>query len=196
MPKVGMEPIRRRQLIEATISSIHDQGFQETTVKQISRRAGVSSGIIHHYFGGKDELLEATMRSLLEELRTHTVAGLSGAHSPRERLDAIIEANFSLQNFSRQTVSAWLSFWSEARRTPRLLRLQRVNQKRLSSNLLDALKQLMPVERAQITCEGLMALLDGLWLRAALSDTGLDKSRALAIANDYLECQLHAENTD
>ena len=53
MPKVGMEPIRRRQLIEATITSIHEYGFADATVSRISAAAGVSTGIVHHYFDGK-----------------------------------------------------------------------------------------------------------------------------------------------
>ena len=50
MPKVGMEPIRRRQLIAATIEAIHQAGFGQTTVAEVSRRAGLSSGIVAHYF--------------------------------------------------------------------------------------------------------------------------------------------------
>ena len=48
MPKVGMQPIRRRQLIEATVAAIHTHGLAETTVSRISKTAGVSSGIVHH----------------------------------------------------------------------------------------------------------------------------------------------------
>ena len=48
MPKVGMEPLRKRQLIEATVASLHSHGFADTTVQTISRAAGVSPGIIHH----------------------------------------------------------------------------------------------------------------------------------------------------
>ena len=32
MPKLGMEPICKRQLIEATIASLHAHGFADTTV--------------------------------------------------------------------------------------------------------------------------------------------------------------------
>ena len=48
MPKLGMAPIRRRQLIEAAIAVIHEDGFAQATVARIARRAGVSSGIVHH----------------------------------------------------------------------------------------------------------------------------------------------------
>src|SRR5918993_975251 len=60
MPKVGMEPIRRQQLIEATITSISRYGYADATISRISKEAGVSTGIVHHYFGSKDDLLEAT----------------------------------------------------------------------------------------------------------------------------------------
>jgi hypothetical protein len=40
-----------------TVSVIGEGGFSNTTVSRISRRAGVSAGILHHCFGGKIELL-------------------------------------------------------------------------------------------------------------------------------------------
>ena len=78
MPKLGMKPIRRRQLIDATISVIGKFGFGDATVSRIAKRAGVSPGIVHHYFEDKHALLEAAMRDLLEQLRT-AVAGRFGA---------------------------------------------------------------------------------------------------------------------
>ena len=95
MPKVGMEPIRRRQLIAATIVSIGRYGLADTTVQRISREAGVSSGIIHHYFGGKNELLEATMRRLLQRLRDDVVAALATARTAEQRVIAVIDSNFA-----------------------------------------------------------------------------------------------------
>ena len=67
MPKLGMAPIRRKQLVSAAISVIHEDGFARATVARIARRAGVSSGIVHHYFADKDDLLLSTMRSLLAD---------------------------------------------------------------------------------------------------------------------------------
>ena len=46
MPKLGMEPLRRRQLIEATISVVAEVGLQATTISLISKKVGLSSGII------------------------------------------------------------------------------------------------------------------------------------------------------
>lgn len=192
MPKVGMEPIRRRQLIEATIASIHEYGFADTTVSRISAAAGVSTGIVHHYFDGKADLLEATMRWLMGDLRRQVVARLARARTPRERLLAIIDGNFAPQQFSQQAVTAWIAFWAHAARTPELGRLQRINTERLQSNLRHALKTLMEPGRAARTALGMAALIDGLSVRCAFAQGGLRPEEARRIACDHLAAELAA----
>lgn len=56
VPKVGMEPIRRSALVQATIAEIGAAGSLDVTVGQIARRAGMSTALAHHYFGGKDQI--------------------------------------------------------------------------------------------------------------------------------------------
>jgi len=75
MPKVGMEPLRRASLIEATISEIGTRGSLDVTVSQIAKRAGMSSALAHHYFGGKDQIFNAAMRQILRDLRTVRALG-------------------------------------------------------------------------------------------------------------------------
>ncbi|WP_105539091.1 transcriptional regulator BetI, partial [Cronobacter turicensis] len=96
MPKVGMQPIRRRQLIDATLSTINDVGINDATIAQIARRAGVSAGIISHYFKDKNGLLEATMRDITRQLRDAVAARLRplAQASTEARLLAIVEGNF------------------------------------------------------------------------------------------------------
>ena len=69
MPKVGMQPIRRRQLIDATLEAINEVGMHDATIAQIARRARRITGIISHYFKDKNGLLEATMRDITGQLR-------------------------------------------------------------------------------------------------------------------------------
>lgn len=190
MPKLGMEPIRRRQLIEATIASIHEHGFVDSTVSRISAHAGVSAGIVHHYFEDKEALLEATLRSLAGELRREIVARLKVARSPRERVLAVVEGNLAPQQFTPAAVLAWLAFWSQVPTRARLARVQHVINRRTHSNLRHALRQLMPVERAERIAHGVACMLDGIWLRAALSRAGPDPAEARALAHDYVDNQL------
>ena len=117
MPKLGMGPIRRKQLVEAAIAVIHEQGFANATVARIARRAGVSAGMVHHYFRNKDDLLFTTMRHLLSELRADAVDRLSRASSPRQRIRAIIDACFGEAQFDEQVFSAWLALYGSARQS-------------------------------------------------------------------------------
>ena len=191
MPKLGMEPIRKRQLIEATVASIHANGFADTTVQTISRAAGVSPGIIHHYFGGKGALLAATMRSLLVELRGCVVPALRAARNPRERIEAVIDASFAERQFQRQVIVTWLAFWGQAPHDPALARLQRIYASRLTSHLRHDLRPLVG-GRADTVATGLAAMIDGLWLSFALGRSSAGSEAARALARDYLSRQLAA----
>ncbi|MEC9483614.1 MAG: transcriptional regulator BetI, partial [Halomonas sp.] len=136
MPKLGMEPIRRRQLIQATMQAIDEVGLADATVARIAKRAGVSAGIISHYFGGKDDLLEATMRQILGDLGTAVSQRRAEADAePRSHLQAIIDGNFDRSQVSQSVIKTWLAFWASSMHRQNLQRLQYVNDRRLYSNL-------------------------------------------------------------
>src|SRR3954468_1217835 len=189
MPKLGMEEIRRRQLIEATIASIHEVGFAESSLSRISARAGVSTGIVHHYFDNKAELLESTLRALGTNLRLCVVGKLNAARTPVERLLAVIDGNIGGEQFTPEGVSAWLAFWAQVPTSPRLARIQNVIISRLRDNLVHALK-LMERKDAEEIAQVTEALIDGLWLRAALAQDGPDCARARRLVLDYLNARL------
>jgi TetR/AcrR family transcriptional repressor of bet genes len=189
MPKLGMEEIRRRQLIEATIASIHEVGFAESSLSRISAKAGVSTGIVHHYFEDKAELLESTLRALGTRLRLSVVRRLGTARTPTERLLAVLDGNLGTDTFTAESVSAWLAFWAQVPNSPRLARIQHVTISRLRDNLVHALK-LMGRRDAQEIARVTEALIDGLWLRAALAQDGPDSARARRLVLDYLNARL------
>ena len=163
MPKVGMEPIRKKQLIDATLVVIAEYGFHSATISLISKQAGLSSGIISHYFGGKQGLIEAAMRYLLEKLK------LQGSFTSHlDRIDTIVESNFSVEQQESSATNTWLNFWALSLHNEGLHRLQRINHKRLESNLTYSFTNLIPREHAKEAALSTAALIDGFWLRNAL----------------------------
>jgi TetR/AcrR family transcriptional repressor of bet genes len=185
MPKLGMAPIRRKQLVEAAIAVIHEVGFSNATVVRIAKKAGVSSGIVHHYFASKDDLLFETMRSLLADLRTDTVARLSEARTPAERIRAIIDASFGEAQFDAQVFSAWLALYGNARQSERLQRILDIYHRRLNSSLMHDLRKLMDERGARRLADGIAAMIDGLWLRYALSGQPPDPEVPRTLTRDY-----------
>ena len=178
MPKVGMEPVRRQALISAVIEAIHDRGLGQVTMGEIARRAGVSAGLAHHYFGNKNQLLIATMRHLLSELGDEIQQRLSAAETPQDRIRAIVEGNFSACQFRPSVISAWLAFYVEAQTDEEARRLLRVYQRRLESNLLHALQDLVSRERAVDIAEMAASLIDGVWIRRSLASEAPDPMSA------------------
>ncbi|WP_108483026.1 choline-responsive transcriptional repressor BetI [Oceaniglobus ichthyenteri] len=167
MPKVGIEPIRRDALVKATIHEIGCAGSLDVTVGQIARRAGMSTALAHHYFGGKDQIFLAAMRHILGLYGASVRGALMGATDPRDRLGRIVRANFEPANFRREVIAAWLTFYVQAHTVPEAGRLLRVYQRRLHSNLLHNLKPLCGARAGEVA-DIIGALIDGLYLRAAL----------------------------
>ena len=148
MPKLGMEPIRRDALVKATIAEIGKVGTLDVSVAQIARRAGMSSALAHHYFGGKEQILVAAMRHTMGVYAAEVRGALAMAEGPQGRVEAIVRASFSPRNFRADTVAAWMNFYVLARRAPQARRLLIIYQRRLRANLTHALRPLIGARAA------------------------------------------------
>tara|TARA_R110002049_G_scaffold10127_6_gene50578 strand:- start:48767 stop:49342 length:576 start_codon:yes stop_codon:yes gene_type:complete len=181
MPKVGMEPIRRNALVKATIAEIGAAQSLDVTVGQIAKRAGMSTALAHHYFGGKNQIFLAAMRHILSEYGDEVRKHLAKAKTPRDRAAAIIIASFDETCFAPGTVAAWMTLYAASRTSPDTKRLLIIYQRRLRSNLRHALRGISTTPEAD--ADTLAALIDGLYLRAALSRRGTaDAARTSALS--------------
>ena len=187
---------RRRQLIEMTIDSLAERGYVGSTLAEIAGRADVSAGLVAHYFGDKDGLLDAAFRSLTSQLGLSVVTRLRQAAGPRERVLAIVDANLDAEAFDRRTGTAWLAFWGQSPHMPRLSRIQTVYQRRMLSNLRDALAPLLPRPEAKRVAAMIAAMIDGVWLRAALSTwREADSESARGLVAAFVDSRLAGANS-
>lgn len=195
MPKVGMEAVRKEALVRAAIGAIGEFGSLDVTVAAIARRAGVSAALAHHYFGSKDTLFLSAMRRILEDFGRSVREGYRGCQTPRDRLHALIEACFDEDQFDPAVVSAWLSFYVMAQRSPEAARLLAVYRKRLDSNLIHSLKALVPDAEARRIADGVAAMIDGYYIRAALRAPAVDRRTAVAQVTSCLDVHLASSTT-
>lgn len=187
MPKLGMEPLRRDALIRAAIVEIGKKGALDVTVSQISRRAGVSPALAHHYMGSKTQIFLAAMRRILDIFGQSVRERRHQAKTPGERIRAVIEACFGQDQFEREIIAAWLVFYVEAQRSADAARLLNVYLRRLNSNLVHDLSSLVPKEKAQRIAQGVGALIDGIYIRQALQPDPPDREQAIELTIDYIE---------
>lgn len=116
--------VRRDQLIEATIATIAQRGFAQTTVTDVANAAGVSHGLVIFHFGSKEKLYGETLRFMSETYRRAWVAALAAAPAdPAAQLSAIIDVNFGDAVCAPHWLSAWLSFWMESQSRPLYLEI-------------------------------------------------------------------------
>jgi betaine-aldehyde dehydrogenase len=180
-----IEEMRRRELVEVTIDSLAEVGFVGTTLAQIAARAGVSPGLVAHYFDDKDGLLDAAFRSLARRVGSQVRARLRLVATPRGRIQAVIDANLAPEEFDQRTGGAWLAFWGQVLHVERLKRIQSVYQRRTLSTLRNSLLKLVAPDEAHSLAAMIAAMIDGVWLRAALSgwrEADSESARAMLTA--------------
>jgi betaine-aldehyde dehydrogenase len=185
------EDFRRSQLIEVTIDSLAEVGYVGSTLAQIASRADVSPGLVAHYFDDKDGLLEAAFRTLSRRLFEQMDARMRQARTPRARIQAIIDINLGPEEFTQRTGSAWLAFWGQVPHVEGLKRVQNAYQRRMVSNLRYALVRLLPATEARSLASTIAAMIDGVWLRAALSNwVEADSESARALLTAFVDGRL------
>ena len=192
MPKVGMEPVRRKALVDAAMRVIGDHGSLTVTMSEIAKQAGVSPALAHHYFGSKEQLLIETVRVHLQRLRDSVVTALRKAKTPREKLSAVIRVSFQADQFAPETIAAWLAFYAEAQRSEETRRFLVIYARRLHSNLVANLKALCSPSDAARIAEGAAAMIDGLYIRQSLRSAPISTEASIALTEDYLTTNLNA----
>ena len=189
VPKLGMEPLRRAALVEATIHEIGAHGTLDVTVGAIAKRAGMSSALAHHYFGGKEQIFLAAMRHTLTVFGAEVRAALVTAETDTARVEAIVRASFSSSNFRPEVIAAWLNFYVLAQTVPEAKRLLTIYQARIRSNLVYSLRPLIGA-RASQAASRIAAMIDGVYLRQSLVKARPDQSEAAGQVIDYLYFEL------
>lgn len=115
------EERRRQDLIEATLDCVAENGLQGATVRAIALRAGVTAGLIRHYFPGKEELLQAAYAATMARMTELAKSALASVEQePGLRLAAFVEANLVPPVVDIRAISIWASFIGRVAADPTL----------------------------------------------------------------------------
>lgn len=83
--RVRMSPdTRREQLLELGVRLLATRTLEELSIDTLAEEAGISRGLLYHYFGGKQEFHTAVVRRAADQLFAVTAPGDEG--SALERL--------------------------------------------------------------------------------------------------------------
>jgi TetR/AcrR family transcriptional repressor of bet genes len=184
-PRRDIAARRRQQLRKAAYELAGKHGLQALTTAGIARHAGISKGIVHHYFAGKEDLIEQTVRFAHAELSNAVLAGLRKARSPSERLWSVIDGNFAPAIFQPRYRKLWLSLFEVAKTNSRVARLLAIVDRRTITHVMQPLKLLVAPSEVEIKAFAIMALVDGCWF-LSVEEPQITRPAALKIVANYL----------
>ena len=111
----------RREILDAALEAFAETGFEAMSVRELTRRLGVSHNLVHHHFGSKQDLWREALdhgigstAQELSELLGHSV----GSPRSREVLREVIEGAIAL--LTRRPEVARIFADESARPGPRL----------------------------------------------------------------------------
>ncbi|MEW6079087.1 MAG: TetR/AcrR family transcriptional regulator [Thermodesulfobacteriota bacterium] len=83
-------PVRQRQIIEAALACFTEKGFPATSIADICRKAGASTGSVYHHFKSKGRLAAAIYLEGIRDYQTGMIDILSKQQTAREGIFAIV----------------------------------------------------------------------------------------------------------
>jgi TetR/AcrR family transcriptional repressor of bet genes len=196
MPQVTTQPAfrrsepdaRRLSLIEACARVLAREGIAGASVRTIAVEAGVSAGLVGHYFAGVDALIAATYAHTGARVDAALEAAVGAAgENPRARLEAFVTASFAAPIADPELLATWIAFWSLVRARPEIAALHDEQYGGFRGQLEGLLADCgLPAAQLRTTAIAITALVDGLWLELCLSPRELTADEAAAIARDAL----------
>lgn len=91
MPKVGMEPVRRAETINATLECICKHGIDHITLDMVATKAGFSKGIVAYYFKSKKNLILESLQAFLSAYKLKIGTSINKNMSPLDMVRTIID---------------------------------------------------------------------------------------------------------
>lgn len=116
-----MKPDERRQaILAAAVAEVSERGFARTTSRDVARRAGVTHGLLHHYFPDHQSLLARAFDHVANEEIDEVRALLAADADPVAQLRQLTEPYGP--GGGESAYRLWIEAWGEAAHSPVLRR--------------------------------------------------------------------------
>jgi TetR/AcrR family transcriptional repressor of bet genes len=172
---------RRADLIEATAACLAEHGLAGTNVRAICAKAGVSPGLLRHYFGGIDDLVAATYQATSDRMDAIFAAAVDSAGAdPRAKLTAYLTASFRAPVTDPELLGAWTAFWALARSDARMAEIHAESYAGYRARLGELLTACGARDAGRLAIM-LTAMVDGLWLELSLDAESFGADTAMAM---------------
>jgi len=111
---------RRLAILDAAAQLIAERGYHAVRIADIARTARTSTGSVHYYFPGKNDVLTRALRHAVSRAFDRQGAELRKIDSAYERMLRLIDMQLPRIGQVRDEWSIWMQYWAEAIIRPQL----------------------------------------------------------------------------
>jgi AcrR family transcriptional regulator len=180
------EEKRRDALVAAALELVSEGGLEAATVRAIAERAGVTPGLIRHYFDSKEALTRAAFGRMMAHMTEISLEAAGEAGSdPLARLVAYVRASFRPPVLEPGRIALWTGFMNAIRIDPDLRdvhREQYLHYRDLLQDLLMQIPGFADPARARSLAIACNAVIDGLWMEGGMLPEVFDAGELERIA--------------
>ncbi len=162
---------RRIQIRAAAEQCFRQHGFHGTSIAQISKAAGMSTGHIYHYFENKEAIIADIVAQDLDRLLTLTAELRAASDVKSAMVERAVEG--VQDNLDPGTAGLQLEIVAEAARNPRVADIVRTADRQCRDSLKETLRALRQAAGHQDSetslagmTEALAAMFEGLKIRS------------------------------
>lgn len=188
MPRVSDHAARRCQIIEAVERLIVVAGLDAVTVARTAAEAGVSVGLVQHYFSSKDQMLLHAFTEVRARIERRVNAATAAAEADHSRIEHMMVDGLAqlipLDERRRRECRVALAFTARSLSNPELATGLRTGNARIRARLAGALRNALdcgelpePIDY-EGAAERLLAMVDGLVLHWATDRRAMPAARA------------------
>ena len=173
MPKKVDHRERRTLIADALMRVAADRGLEEVSLRHVATEAGVSSGMVQHYFRTKDEMMTFALEVVYENVQARIAADvdtLGDSPAPRELARALLIQLLPVDEPRMQEGRVALAFYAYAAVKPAIASGLRADTTRIREFLAQQIRLGQAAGTASTDVDptkaatGLLALVEGLAL--------------------------------
>ncbi|MEM8959013.1 MAG: TetR/AcrR family transcriptional regulator [Pseudomonadota bacterium] len=187
---------RRRQILDAAFMCFLENGYHQTGVREIAKRAGISLGNLYNHFSGKHDVLAEI--ATLERAELEPFLNLLAQEKPADAVLAEFVTGYAEYLSSPENVILTLEITCEALRKPDIAVLFTESRTALVTAVIGLIERgvregsLTAVADVEETAHLLIELIEGRAYRAAID--GAPLKRVLAGLREFVSAALVARN--
>jgi AcrR family transcriptional regulator len=177
---------RRRELLEAALNLFMKKGVRETSMDEISRKAGLTKGALYFHFSSKDDLFFELVKSLHESIIAQIRELPAHKSSPTDVLSILVECQ---HGHGAAPFERFLDFWLQASKVPAIRKFLGTGISsgfhKVFEEVIDPAYAATPRARRDL---GVMVMVaaEGLGVRQLMGDPDINLGRQLKMFDRFL----------